>query len=1006
MLLLLLSLAIASLPSALVGIGAQRVANEQIFHQQLSSALDAVRSLLESSKSPRRILDPLDVDHQYSDKFTLAEFLVNVAVAASVNALDRLGIDEGMMLRLRQQAQDEKTIQLRFSANETCSFVERKVVEIADPSRKETYETTATGDPQKVEERTTTTRAVREVIEYHWRFNVAYQMAVLTGSIDSIELLSRTASETIVVTGSERTPCQLQYSPPNIDVDLGWIVEQLHVSADTGAEHLTTSFRINRDASSCLTPRRNEEVERAMNYFASLMIWARGVSQYFQFQLVHRIMPYQSAARSSKNGDVQAQAHNIADLFRSISDDRIFVPVLPLFQEGPNHNDTNLGPDLPAPDIDKLLQEQCTTMDSALSMVTERFQQISDKSIASALEARAILLSKHINSLAVAARNALSYVEDMLRSQLVAAIGKEISARDFDGFIVSYYHKLFREDVVAEPFVYAVRRPKHYPDGSLSIESTIPANEWSKADGFEPILTFSRKIQPAVDGSVLSIQMPINAATKIQLEGDQYLHAWVRHDIAGTDAPAQIVARARQFSSFLLVVANISGSGTIQPKSAIIVQNKDEVFIPLLLEPLPTPKEFKDAIQSLSPEQREFAQAFRAMQLESSVFAVAVIQLKPQLEFILGLPHDALAKETRLTQDLLELFIDYQISPDQLSFDGSKDELVSEKLARVKENVDIFQKMIDENKKKALNEAERQSDMKAGGKKYNRAMESRSVDGVAWGDDELMDDVVMADAMESNMMRTEAAVPPKMKRRSSPPKRMLMSTSAEVDGMATASASASASIDNVDHHLRAERRAEEVTSSKTRATEGLGNTIDFSQMAKVLDAAIDTFDMDNVLRPTKISVTEETSWVKYHQKSLLSPREKTQLSSDDKRRERDSAFDLLDALSRGGAQPIQYSELHVIVAATHRFERSIIDTVIESNINPINSIERSALIVASTLHDLPVTDLLLDAGEQRLASIKAHSPDLLDMGKLQRVDGEQDASGTKIEREEVEPALL
>lgn len=668
--LLALSLAFLSLPSALVGVWAQPAANERIFHQQVSSALDAVRSLLESSKSPRRILDPSNVDHQYSDKYTLAEYLVNVAVAASVNAFDRLGIDEGMMLRLRQQAQDGNSIQLRFSANEACSFVEKKVVEIFDSSRKETYATEATGDPQKLEEKTTTTRAVTEVIEYHWRFNLTYELAVLTGSVDSITILSRTASEIIVVTGSEKEPCQPQYSPPNVNVDLGWIMQQL--SADIGAEHLTSSFRINRDASSCLTPRRNEEVDRAMNYFDSLVIWARGVSQYFQFQLVHRIMPYQSNnARSSSNGDVQAQAHNIADLFRSISDDRIFVPVIPLFQEGPNTG-TKLDPVLPGPDVDKLLQEQCTTMDSALSVVTERFQQITDKSIASALEARAILVSKHINSLALAVRNAISYVEDMLRSQLVAAIGSKLSAKDFDEFIVSYYHKLFREDVVPEPFVYAVRRPKHYPDGSLSIESAIPANEWSKADNFEPILTFSRKIQQAAEGSELSIHMPINAATKIQLEGDQYLHAWVRHDIAGANTPAQIVARARQFSSFLLVIGNISGSGTIHPKSAIIVQNKDELFIPLFLEPLPTPKEFKDAIQSLSLEQREFAQAFRAMQLESSVFALAVIQLKPQLEFILGLPHDSLAKETKLTQDLLELFIDYQISPDQLSFDGAK----------------------------------------------------------------------------------------------------------------------------------------------------------------------------------------------------------------------------------------------------------------------------------------------------------------------------------------------
>jgi hypothetical protein len=45
------------------------------------------------------------------------------------------------------------------------------------------------------------------------------------------------------------------------------------------------------------------------------------------------------------------------------------------------------------------------------------------------------------------------------------------------------------------------------------------------------------------------------------------------------------------------------------------------------------------------------------MQLESSVFAVCVVQLKPQLEALLGLSDDALTKEIKLTQDLLSLFI-------------------------------------------------------------------------------------------------------------------------------------------------------------------------------------------------------------------------------------------------------------------------------------------------------------------------------------------------------------
>lgn len=50
------------------------------------------------------------------------------------------------------------------------------------------------------------------------------------------------------------------------------------------------------------------------------------------------------------------------------------------------------------------------------------------------------------------------------------------------------------------------------------------------------------------------------------------------------------------------MVGKISGTDAFTPRHAVIVQNKDELFLPLLLEQLPTPQEFKDAIELLSPE--------------------------------------------------------------------------------------------------------------------------------------------------------------------------------------------------------------------------------------------------------------------------------------------------------------------------------------------------------------------------------------------------------------------
>src|SRR5262249_5817293 len=161
-----------------------------------------------------------------------------------------------------------------------------------------------------------------------------------------------------------------------------------------------------------------------------------------------------------------------------------------------------------------------------------------------------------------------------------------------------------------------------------------------------------------------------------------------------------LVAGARHSRSFILLVGRITGADSFDPKIGIILQNKDALKIPLLLEQIPTPKEFRDAIESLSPEQQRFAKAFRGMQLESTLFAACIIQIKPQLEVLLKLPPDALTKEIKLTQDLMRLFIEYQIPSDLISYDGPVDSPQEYKLARVQEHVGKMLALIGEAKQR------------------------------------------------------------------------------------------------------------------------------------------------------------------------------------------------------------------------------------------------------------------------------------------------------------------
>ncbi len=135
------------------------------------------------------------------------------------------------------------------------------------------------------------------------------------------------------------------------------------------------------------------------------------------------------------------------------------------------------------------------------------------------------------------------------------------------------------------------------------------------------------------------------------------------------------------------MVGRIIGPKTFDPKHAIILKDKDDLKIPLDFETIPSAKEFKESISSISEEQQRFAKAFRSMQLESTLFGVCVVQIKPQLERLLGLPEDGLTKEIRLTSDLLELMMKYQIPSDLLSFDGAATASPRERVAVVKNYV-------------------------------------------------------------------------------------------------------------------------------------------------------------------------------------------------------------------------------------------------------------------------------------------------------------------------------
>jgi hypothetical protein len=76
-----------------------------------------------------------------------------------------------------------------------------------------------------------------------------------------------------------------------------------------------------------------------------------------------------------------------------------------------------------------------------------------------------------------------------------------------------------------------------------------------------------------------SLKVPLSAATVLDLTGKQYLHGYMNHRFRTTSKRHQLVARARQFSSFIMIVGNMIDASTLDPNDAVIVQNKVREFI-------------------------------------------------------------------------------------------------------------------------------------------------------------------------------------------------------------------------------------------------------------------------------------------------------------------------------------------------------------------------------------------------------------------------------------------
>jgi hypothetical protein len=167
------------------------------------------------------------------------------------------------------------------------------------------------------------------------------------------------------------------------------------------------------------------------------------------------------------------------------------------------------------------------------------------------------------------------------------------------------------------------------------------------------------------------------------------------------------------------------------------------------------------------------------------------------------------------------------------------------------------------------------------------------------------------------------------------------------------------SADNEDYTSRVQENIVKQSASKKNTPdasnlEGLAGSVDFTKVPHHLDTQ---FENDYNMKATIIKTGD--TWLKKSQANLLSKVTESNLRNKEKKSEKDKAFDLLDAMSRSGTLPISCAEFHVVVATTQNYAKSIIDTIVQENINPISQMELANTVVAAAIQgDIPVRNLL------------------------------------------------
>merc|ERR1712167_76353 len=397
--------------------------------------------------------------------------------------------------------------------------------------------------------------------------------------------------------------------------------------------------------------------------------------------------------------------------------------------------------------------------------------------------------------------------------------------------------------------------------------------------------------------------------------------------------------------------------GLLLPKAAIVLKDGDSLQSVLDLEEIPTKRAFKKAVKSLSLEQERFASAMRAMKLSNTLFTVAIVQVLPQVEKILNLPRGSLNKNLEIGENIMTLLTEYNISPDLLSVDEnelSKNNAILLNVAKMK---NVVQKAKEQEIARAKLEAEKRRHEVEKKQEIARAkleLEARREEERLLGLLERLNDTRCDTVEDFNCDEDDECG---------------VCDSSDCDD----DADEFACMKNI---VLEEAEEGEIVDEEEEFSEGDQNPSedsvqDVSESKDSTDYIRDASNLRTSLPERNFLVLPETFETLYEQRgqddcvsqTIISMREGNKNVVDKFGSKRavssmQAAFDLLDIITRSGSLAIEDTSVHVVLASTHLFGQSLMNTLVRENENPIVRAEMTSIIAAEIVYEKATLALL------------------------------------------------